>query len=376
MTAREKLLAAFEPEGTSETGAVVCYDGILVRDHYAAITSVPWWDFTPEAMKQKARDYYERTGLEWMATYACESRENRRRTRIEVRPDGVWRLDITTGEAQRLPEPMVSGTNTACARSHHLPPESWPTRPDQFDALIPLSPPFDRNRFLQEGRQDVAWAIRETGLFTYGAVNSPIWSLYGLLGYEGMMMLLAEQPDLALYAARRILENTRPFIAQIAALGGDAVWIEECLTDQFSPQTFRQINLPLLRSLTETIRSFGLKSIYYYCGNPWNRLDAILDVGADALHFEESKKGFAIPIEALAEAVAGRCTLFGNLDAISVLQDGTEEKLRSEITRQLRAGRKNRGRFIMSTGSPVTPGTPIARVRLYTNLVRELSKKI
>ena len=41
MTAREKLLAAFEPEGTSETGAVVCYDGILMRDHYAAITSVP-----------------------------------------------------------------------------------------------------------------------------------------------------------------------------------------------------------------------------------------------------------------------------------------------------------------------------------------------
>ena len=37
-----------------------------------------------------------------------------------------------------------------------------------------------------------------------------------------------------------------------------------------------------------------------------------------------------------------------------------------------RAGRKNGGRFVMSLGSPVTPETPVARVRLYTDLVHEL----
>ncbi|MHC4884357.1 MAG: hypothetical protein ACYTGH_04655 [Planctomycetota bacterium] len=44
--------------------------------------------------------------------------------------------------------------------------------------------------------------------------------------------------------------------------------------------------------------------------------------------------------------------------------------LETEVARQLAAGRRNRGRFIMSTGSPVTPDTPVARVQQYADLVR------
>ncbi len=187
-----------------------------------------------------------------------------------------------------------------------------------------------------------------------------------------MMILLAQQPDVAIHAGRIILENTLQHISMIAALGAEAVWIEECLTDQISPEAFRQVNLPILRRCTEAIREQGMKSIYYYCGSPWTRLDAILDAGADAVHFEESKKGFSIQIEDIVEAVGRRCVVFGNLDAIGVLQDGSEDVLRAEIHRQLCAGRKNGNRFIMSTGSPITPGTAVPRVRRYTDIVREI----
>ena len=68
----------------------------------------------------------------------------------------------------------------------------------------------------------------------------------------------------------------------------------------------------------------------------------------------------------------GRCAVFGNLDAVGVLQDGTDAALRAEVARQLEAGRRAEGRFVMSLGSPVTPGTPVARVRQYCDLVREL----
>ena len=44
-----------------------------------------------------------------------------------------------------------------------------------------------------------------------------------------------------------------------------------------------------------------------------------------------------------------------------------------DLARQLDAGRRNVGRFIMSLGSPVTPATPVARVRCYAEIVRELS---
>ena len=105
------------------------------------------------------------------------------------------------------------------------------------------------------------------------------------------------------------------------------------------------------------------------------RAEACQAVGADGLALEEGKKGFEIDIERVAERVNGRCTLFDNLDAIGVLQSGSDEVLRSEIRRQLAAGRKNRSRFIMCIGSPVTPGTPVGRVQLYVALAKAHRKE-
>ena len=79
-----------------------------------------------------------------------------------------------------------------------------------------------------------------------------------------------------------------------------------------------------------------------------------------------------IDIEDVVAQVRGRCIVRGNLDAVGVLQTGTEEELRAEISRQIATGRRNGSRFVASLGSPVTPGTPVERVRLYCDLAHEL----
>jgi uroporphyrinogen-III decarboxylase len=184
------------------------------------------------------------------------------------------------------------------------------------------------------------------------------------------MLMIAEHPDLVRHAGARLLEHTRHRIREYAACGIDAVWIEELFTDQIRPAVFRELNLPLVWGVADAIRTAGLKSVYYYCGDPRDRFELILAAGADAVHFEESKKGFVIDIEEIVRQVAGRCVVFGNLDSIGVLQRGSEAALAAEVRRQLAAGRRNGGRFVMSTGSPITPGTPVARVKRYTDLVR------
>jgi hypothetical protein len=372
MTGREKIIAAFSTEGTPEIGVVASYEGIFIRDHYAALTRIPWWDSTKAP--SVAKDFYAASGLEWFSIAPCASRDERARQSHEQRADGMWLIDQKTGKESRLQEPTPSGTNTACSSSRHTDVDALPATREETDALIPLHPAFDRSRFLSEGRHEVAIGVRAAvDLLLYSHISSPLWSLYGLLGYEGMMILTAQNPELASYAGQRILQNVAQHIRMISALGADAVWIEECLTDQISPELFRRINVPILRGCVEEIRAQGMKSIYYYCGNPWTRLDAILDAGADAIHFEESKKGFSIQIEDIVEAVGRRCVVFGNLDAIGVLQDGSDDMLCAEIRRQLRAGTKNGNRFVMSTGSPITPGTPVERVRRYTDIVREVA---
>ena len=43
MTGRQRVEAAFFPKGTPEIPAVICYEGIFVRDHWPELTACPWW---------------------------------------------------------------------------------------------------------------------------------------------------------------------------------------------------------------------------------------------------------------------------------------------------------------------------------------------
>jgi uroporphyrinogen-III decarboxylase len=163
-------------------------------------------------------------------------------------------------------------------------------------------------------------------------------------------------------------------LAAQAARGIQVVWIEECFTDLIHPQLFEALNLPLIQRLVDAIHQFGMASVYYYCGDPGRRLEALISSGTDILGLEEGKKGFEIDLAKIAEQVGGRCALLGNLDAIGCLEQQDEKGVRAEIKRQMAAGRRNRNRFIMSLGSPVTPGTSMTRLRRYFEMSRELGR--
>lgn len=378
MRPRDKMLSAFTPGGASEVGVVTCYDDIFIRDHWYDLTDVPWHFKGSGIIDQEvawARDVSQNSGIEWLAVTPCPSRQERRRWRFEKRGDGTYRVDKLTREETKVEGPIRGGYSTADESGTRSDSPPLPTTQEEADALIPDVPEFCPETFRRDGRDDMAAAVRESlDLMLYAYASSPLWSLYWISGYEGMMLLVAERPDLARYAAKRLVKRFSYQVSQAAALGVDAVWIEECLTDQISPQAYSTLDLPILKKCVGLVRDHGLKSIYYYCGNPNDRIEHILDVGADAVHFEEGKKGFQIDIELIAAKIDGRCTLFGNLDAIGVLQDGSDSELEAEIRRQLRAASRNRGRFVMSTGSPITPGTTVDRVKHYTDLVRKLGK--
>ena len=373
MTGREKIEAAFTRDGTPEVPAVICYERIYVRDHWAQLTFYPWWyRAVPEVARQMLwrRQVIEKTGQDWFHLPAFYSQEERRDLSIEVRPEGVFRVHRRRGEEVGLREPRISGWSASDGlQSIH--PEHLAGTPDEIDGLISLP-----STSVPDGSVGdlAAEMLKEFGgaLFPIHHVAAPLWSCYYLWGFEGLMTLIATQPHLVAYACKRYLALGIHSVRQAAFLGAAGIWVEDCLTDMISPQAFESLNVCFLVPLVEEIRAASLKSIYYFCGNPAGKWQQLLSVGADALALEESKKGFTVDIEDVVARVGGHCAVLGNLDAVAVLQDGTEEQLRAEIARQIAAGRRNGSRFIMSIGSPVTPETSVARVRLYCDLVHQL----
>jgi uroporphyrinogen-III decarboxylase len=316
-TGKEKIAAALSPQGTPEIPAVICYEGIYTRDHWEQLFDFPWW-------------------------YSLI---------------GGW------SEAESL---------------NPVHPHDLPLTFAAVERRIPPPEPFDPILYKQEGRGRLAQRLLERfgkAYYPYGFATGPQWGCYNLWGFEDWMMLVATQPELVRFASQRQLAWSLNEIREAAALGARGIWIEDCMVDMISRKAFAAINLPLIRAMVAEIRRLGMHSIYYFCGDPKEKLDLLLETEADALALEESKKGFTIDIAAVAAYIAGRCALLGNLDAIHLLPDASEEVLTEEIERQVQAGWLNWGRFVMSLGSPVTPGTTPERVRQYTDLTHALGRK-
>lgn len=368
MTGREKIEAAFSKEGSHEIPVVICYEYIYYRDRWDDISSCPWWYMDSPDLQQQLSwrsQTAEKVGHDWFDLPECPSFEERRHKRIEESDEGVFITDGATGERKIMERPSPGGDLIKPE-----PVKIAETR-DDIDEMITMPEIFDVKNYRNSGRTELADKMLSgpfKDLFPVGNALSPLWNCYYLWGFEEMMARIATEPELVHYACDKYLMYNIINVQKAAALGAKGIWIEECMTDIISPEAFRELNLPYIRTLVDEIRRLGMKSIYYYTGNPRGKLDLIISTGADALSFEESKKGFNIDIEDIAEVVGGRSTLLGNVDPVGVIENGTDEELEAEIKRQVAAGRKNGSKFIMSIGSPLTPYTSLKRVCDYVRL--------
>ena len=348
MTGRERIQAALSADGTSEVPGVICYERIFIRDHWQELTGRPIADsYVPDVELQRAciREIAGQIGQDWLRLYPFYSAAARQDLVIESAGSEVFLTDRRTG-IRTPPLPEVGFGRWA-----------------EFETSEP-----------DHGSADLASAVVQDfggSLFPFCHVLSPFWRCADNWDAEQFLMRTLTDPDRIRHECEQNLVLSIRDVHEAAALGAAGVWIEECYTDMVNPDTFRSLSLSFLQALVEEIRGVGMASIYYYCGDPARKWDLLLAAGADALALEESKKSFRIDVADVAERIGARCTVLGNLDAVGVLQNGTESDLRNEVTRQIAAGRRNGGRFIMSTGSPVTPTTPADRVRLYLDLVRE-----
>jgi len=186
------------------------------------------------------------------------------------------------------------------------------------------------------------------------------------VGQTNLLAMLIDKPDLVEYLSGKMLEQQIETIRQLAAAGGDALYIDDAMgtSDVISVRHYERFCGPYVREMVREIHRLGHKAILLYFGGIADRLDLIASLGADGLSMECSMKNYVNDIHQIAEAIGQEVSLFGNIDPIGVLQNGTDEDLQAELRRQAEAGRKARG-FIHCTGSPITPGTPLERVQKF-----------
>jgi len=371
-TGKAKIEAAFSTKGAEEIPVVIPYEGIYYRDHWDEVTGCPWWymyDTNIEHELEWRRNAALNTGQDWFRIPFSYTTQQRKDIVIEQKEDKILRINKKTNHVEVLTKPLPGGWDPN-GGAHSVHPQNPPMTLDELNSKIG-TPPYE-NREAYGGYELARLILSDFGknLMPLYHVGSPLWLCYGIWGFETMMTLLADNPSLIDHACKLFLAHQKFSISLAAELGAKIIWIEECMTDMISPVMFERYNTPYVSALVDEINKYGMKSIYYYCGNPQDKWDLIISTGADSFAFEESKKNFKIDIKEVASRMPENAVIFGNLDAINVLENEDDKLLKNAIKEQQQARLIAKKRFIMSLGSPVTAKTSVQRVQKFIQLSR------
>lgn len=377
MTSRERVHAALEGRPVDRFPVTSLYHQLYRMDHFLELTGLPGWRVhewlgsSPDRYVEWFAVMQELAPFELLQPHRAPSRAARERWEFVERDGHGWRHDKTTDEWQRLDVPTVSGHAT----DYHA-NETQLIR-DEADVREQVKVATAEG-MIADGINDYAEAVAERfgdeEFVLTGGVAGVFYTCSQYVGFMNLFSMIAENPGLLEYLNQRLLEQSIEQIRCHAAAGGDAIYIDDACTtsDMISVRHFEQFSLPYMRPMVEEAHRLGMKVILIYFGGIADRLEQIASLGADGLLFECSMKGYLNDVAQIAEQIGDRITLFGNTDPVGVLQDAGDVGLQAEIRRQVAAGRTARG-FIMSTASPITPGTPLSRVQRFIELSKQES---
>jgi len=136
--------------------------------------------------------------------------------------------------------------------------------------------------------------------------------------------------------------------------------------DLISPRTFKVYCLPYLRSLIAGFKNHGVYTWLHICGDTTDKLDLIADTGADCFSLD-----YKVNVATAKELVGDRVCLAGNVNPVTVLDQGTPEDVRQASQSCLQAGSTGGG-FILTSGCDLPPTVPMENLRAMLEAAKQV----
>jgi uroporphyrinogen decarboxylase len=191
-------------------------------------------------------------------------------------------------------------------------------------------------------------------------------SSWYMVGFEKMLMMLADKPDLAYEIMRRVTDFFVGYFTKVLSAARGRVDIA-FTADDIGQQNGLILSLPMWEELikphhmrlNKTIQEFGVKVMYHSDGAVSRAVPGLIDMGIDvleALQFDATGMDPA----ALKENYGNRLCFHGGVSVQSTLPFGTTADVRKEVERRKRLFPKG-GLFIGPTHA-IQVGTPLENI--------------
>lgn len=126
--------------------------------------------------------------------------------------------------------------------------------------------------------------------------------------------------------------------------------------DVISPRDYETWAFPYERKVIQAWKEYGAKTLLHICGDSSKVLDLYAQTGADVIEVDHK-----VDLAYARDTVGERSCLIGNLDPVTVLLQGTPEKVAAESLRCLEIGAG--GGYILGSGCVVPRIAPLENVK-------------
>ena len=216
-----------------------------------------------------------------------------------------------------------------------------------------------------------AHAIVQKAIGHERLVGSSQWGAFTLtghlLGVEKVMRAMVRNPE----EVNKVLEFggdlAASYLELFAKAGAEILSIAEPTAsgDLISREQFRNFALPpLKKTIARLKRNTGAKIVVHICGNITNRLDLLAESGADLLSVD-----YKVDLAEVRAKVGSKMAFSGNLNPVSVMQNGTPEQVADAARKALARAGAEPG-YMLMPGCDIPPGTPLENVKALFEAVR------
>ncbi|MCM8817249.1 MAG: hypothetical protein NC913_07050 [Candidatus Omnitrophica bacterium] len=376
MTNKERLDKTFNGKKVDRFAVTSLYSHLYFFDHFTEITELPEEEFHKLLYKKPEEFFYiykiflEKVQFEIIEPPFAMPREERENIEFVKKNNKLFKYNRKTDEYSEIKK-TISGHAT-----------DYKANEVQYI--------FDKED-IKKIKIKKAEDIIESGILDYAKIIVEkigknefvlipgfvgiLWECVHYLGQTNTLLMLAENNDLIECLSKVLLEQQIEKIKAYSSTGSDAIFIDDAMaySDVISVKHYEKFVLPNTTEMVREIHRSGKKAILIYFGGVMDRLELIVSTGADGLLCETSMKNYKNEIDQIVKKVGDKIVIFGNIDPIKILEQGTDFELEDEIKKQVEVGKRAKG-FIISTGSPITPGTSLEKVMKFIDLGRKIGR--
>jgi uroporphyrinogen decarboxylase len=269
------------------------------------------------------------------------------------RPDAIWVSADTWVSAQAMGA-QVEATGPDQPLGGVGPPRIRST------ADIDRIPPVDVNAqgrypLMIEALERVAEALGKEVFIVACFDQYPFSLAAALMGINEIMVKLVEDRPMVLALMERCLEYGLAYGRALGQAGADLLSGGDSPAGLIGPRAYEEVALPFEMRLIAGLKKLSSRPIsLHICGRALPILARMAASGADVLEIDHG-----VELEEACRIAGPDIALWGNLDPVSVLAQGTPEAVRQASQAALRtAERYGHRRFVLSSGCTLAMETP------------------